>query len=66
MPAVVAMLFFMPGLDLGTDVSMLPGLNAVINGTVSVLLIAGYIDPLREKTSPRAAMLSAFFCLPYF
>lgn len=66
-PAVVAMLFFMPGLDLGTDVSMLPGLNAVINGTVSVLLIAGYIlIRSGKRQAHRAAMLSAFFLSALF
>jgi putative membrane protein len=60
-PAVVAALFFLPGMHIGTDVSMLPALNAVINGTVSVLLITGvWFIKNGKQQQHRACMIAAF------
>lgn len=60
-PLVVAILFFMPGMETSKDFSMLPALHAVINGTVSVLLVVGYIMIRTGKRQMhRAAMMGAF------
>ncbi|AGA78361.1 DUF420 domain-containing protein [Echinicola vietnamensis] len=62
-PVVVAILLFMPAkLDLASDwVYFLPHLNAVINFTASLALIAGLVFIKNKKISyHRAAMTIAF------
>jgi len=60
-PAIVAALFFLPVLEIGTDVSMLPALNASINATVSILLILGVWFIKKGKIQQhRACMIGAF------
>jgi len=61
-PVVVAVLLYIPGIKSSLDVSFLPRLNAMINSTVSVLLVAGYIAIRNKKiTTHRSLMLTAFF-----
>lgn len=60
-PVIVAALFFLPGLDIGTDVSMLPTLNACINAAVSILLISGvWFIKNGKQQQHRACMIGAF------
>lgn len=60
-PALVALLFFTPGRDWGTDVSILPRLNACINATVSFLLVAGILFIRKgHRQWHRACMIGAF------
>lgn len=60
-PLVVAVLFYTPAVRLSLDVSRLPMLNAVLNSSVSLLLIAGFYFIRQKKISAhRACMMSAF------
>lgn len=61
-PLVVLVLLYIPGIKTSLDVSFLPRLNAMINSTVSVLLVAGYIAIRKKRiTTHRSLMLTAFF-----
>jgi putative membrane protein len=64
-PVVVGILLMIPGkenLAGSFDVTLLPKLNAIINSTVSVLLVAGYIAIRNKKQSThKSLMLTAFF-----
>ncbi|HYG15789.1 MAG TPA: DUF420 domain-containing protein [Bacteroidia bacterium] len=61
-PLVVLVLLYIPGIKTSLDVSFLPRFNAMINSTVSVLLIAGYMAIRKKKiTTHRSLMLTAFF-----
>lgn len=63
-PIVVALLLLIPGkenLSGSFDVNLLPKLNAFINSTVSVLLVAGiWAIKNKKKYTHRSLMLSAF------
>ena len=62
-PLVVAFLIFgyKPNADIFGDVSFLPTLNAIINSTVSVLLVVGLILIKRKQIKlHRFVMLAAF------
>ncbi len=62
-PLVVAVLLFMPKSQAspGFNVYVLPKINAFINSTVTVLLLAGYIFIRRRQVRRhKAAMLGAF------
>jgi putative membrane protein len=67
---VVVLLLLIPGkegLQGSFDVNFLPKLNAIINSTVSVLLVAGYIAIRNKKREVhKTLMLSAFFCSGLF
>ncbi len=59
-PGIVALLLYLPKGELGFSVRALPGVNAVINGTVAVLLSLGVIFIRRGQIAAhRACMLSA-------
>lgn len=64
-PLVVAILLAIPGkedLAGSFNINFLPKLNAIINSTVSVLLVAGYIAIRNQKqTTHKSLMLTAFF-----
>lgn len=64
-PLLVAILLAIPGkedLAGSFDITFLPKLNAIINSTVSVLLVAGYIAIRNKKQSThKSLMLTAFF-----
>lgn len=72
-PAVVAILLFVPKKELEgqLDVGFLPTLNAVINSTVSVLLVAGFLFIRKKKVKQHKAMmlsalaLSSLFLISY-
>jgi putative membrane protein len=72
-PVVVGMLYFLPkeSMKPGFDIYLLPKLNAIINSTVTLLLIAGYLFIRQRKigahqTSMAAAfLLSAVFLVSY-
>ena len=62
-PAVVALLLFMPKQQIQSsfDIGILPKMNALINSTVSVLLVLGYIAIRKgRKERHKALMLTAF------
>jgi len=60
-PVVVAVLFYTPAVRLSLDVSRLPAFHALLNGTVSLLLLAGFMFIRRKMiTAHRASMMSAF------
>jgi putative membrane protein len=60
-PIVVALLFYTPAVRLSLDVSQLPGFHALLNGTVSVLLVAGFVFIRRKQVwAHRACMMAAF------
>ena len=60
-PVLVAILIYTPAFHLNVDVSFLPALNAVLNSTVTVLLLLGYYF-IRNKNrkAHKLSMLSAF------
>ncbi|MFN7014026.1 MAG: DUF420 domain-containing protein [Bacteroidia bacterium] len=70
-PVAVAILFFAPKLDVGSKLTFLPALNAFLNGTTSVLLIAAFIAiknkniELHRKLMLSAVGLSVLFLLSY-
>lgn len=62
-PLLVVLLVYgkPPDISLGVDVKLLPALNAALNFTTAILLVAGYIFIRRkEKGSHRLCMISAF------
>lgn len=60
-PVLVAVLFYTPAVRTNLDVSALPRLNAGINSTVTVLLLAGFAFIRRKKVrAHRACMMTAF------
>jgi putative membrane protein len=66
-PIVVAVLFYTPAIRLNLDVSILPKVNALINSTVSVLLLAGFgLIRQRRITAHRACMMAAFILSAVF
>lgn len=64
-PVVVGILLAIPGkedLAGSFDITFLPKLNAIINSTVSILLVAGIIAIKNKKqTTHKSLMLTAFF-----
>lgn len=60
-PVLVAILIYTPAFHLNVDVSFLPALNAILNSTVTVLLLLGYYF-IRNKNrkAHKLSMLSAF------
>ncbi|MFN4122115.1 MAG: DUF420 domain-containing protein [Flavobacteriales bacterium] len=70
-PGAVAFLYFAPKLDLGFNISFLPKLNAIINGTTSVVLLLGFIAIrnkniiLHRRLMTTALLLSVIFLLSY-
>ncbi|MEM6262399.1 MAG: DUF420 domain-containing protein [Bacteroidota bacterium] len=68
-PIVIAILLSpsMPTLKLGFDSYLLPKINAVINSSVSLLLILGFVFIKQKKIAyHRASMLSAFVLSAFF
>ncbi|MCS7297420.1 MAG: DUF420 domain-containing protein [Bacteroidia bacterium] len=60
-PLIVLLLLSLPRVDIGIDTSVIPRINAFINSTVSLLLIAGYIlIRYRQVSLHRSVMLLAF------
>lgn len=60
-PVLVAVLFYTPAIRLEMDVRILPKVNALINSTVSVLLLAGFgLIRQRRIMAHRACMMAAF------
>ena len=71
-PVVVASLYLMPkGFEVGEEVYFLPKLNAFINGTASLVLIAAFFAiknkniKLHRNLMLTALILSALFLLSY-
>jgi putative membrane protein len=73
-PIVVALLLYLPGksdVQLGFDVKFFPFLNACINTTVTVLLLAGYVFISRgqrkwhQYSMMSALVLSTLFLVSY-
>lgn len=60
-PLVVVLLLSLPRVDIGIDTSFIPKLNALINTSVSVLLIVGYfLIRQRQIEAHKKVMLTAF------
>ncbi|MCB9232439.1 MAG: DUF420 domain-containing protein [Bacteroidia bacterium] len=61
-PIVVALLIFLPRPEVSIEnLKFLPGLNAVINSTVAILLVAGYVFIRKGNIRMhKTMMLSAF------
>ncbi|MCS7153122.1 MAG: DUF420 domain-containing protein [Bacteroidia bacterium] len=60
-PLVVILLLSLPRIDIGVDTSFIPRLNALINTSVSVLLLVGYFLIRQKQVSAhRKVMLTAF------
>lgn len=60
-PLVVILLLSLPRIDIGVDTSLIPRLNAIINTSVSVLLLVGYFLIRQKQVSAhRKVMLTAF------
>jgi putative membrane protein len=61
-PLAVAFLFFAPKADLGGRLTVLPAINAVINGLTAIVLVLAYFA-IRKKNVERhkKLMYSAFF-----
>ena len=58
---LVACLVMRPGGTMAPGVSMLPAVNATLNGTAAVLLTAGWLNIRRRNVAAhRACMLAAF------
>ena len=70
-PVVVAILYVLPGIETETDLSFLPLLNAVLNGTTSLLLIVALIaikkkqKKMHEKLMLASLVLSVLFLISY-
>jgi putative membrane protein len=70
-PVAVGILFWGPKLQLGSSFGFLPGLNALLNGSTSVVLIAGFFaikkgNKLKhEKLMKTALGLSVLFLISY-
>jgi putative membrane protein len=76
LPAVVALLFFLPGVDgvspeLRIWLNKLPMFNAIVNGSTAVILIAGVIaiksgnTLLHQRLMSTALLLSIVFLVSY-
>lgn len=66
-PVLVAVLFYTPAVRLSLDVAVLPKLNAILNSSVSLLLVAGLVFIRRKMISAhRACMMSAFILSAIF
>lgn len=69
--AAVAVLYITPKLEAGPALDFLPALNATINGTVSVLLIAGFLlirqkrIETHRKVMTASILLSVLFLVSY-
>jgi len=60
-PLVVSVLLSLPRVDIGIDTGFIPRLNALLNTTVSVLLVVGYfLIRRRQIAAHRKVMLTAF------
>ncbi|MBI1193984.1 MAG: DUF420 domain-containing protein [Bacteroidetes bacterium] len=60
-PVVVALLFYTPAVRLSLDVSRLPAFHALLNSSVSVLLLTGFAFIRQKKVwAHRACMMAAF------
>ncbi len=60
-PLVVIVLLSLPRVDIGIDTGFIPRLNALLNTTVSVLLVVGYfLIRRRQIAAHRKVMLTAF------
>lgn len=60
-PLVVIVLLSLPRVDIGIDTGFIPRLNALINTSVSVLLLVGYfLIRRRQIAAHRKVMLTAF------
>lgn len=70
-PGAVAFLYFAPKFDLGFNIGFLPKLNAIINGTTSLVLVLGFIAIrnkniiLHRRLMTTALLLSVIFLLSY-
>ena len=71
-PVVVAVLYLLPkNFEVGDEVYMLPKLNAIINGTASIVLIAAFFAikakniKLHQNLMYTALLLSVLFLLSY-
>ena len=71
-PIVVTVLYFLPkNFEIGEEVYLLPMINAMINGTTSVVLIAAFIAirskniKLHKQLMITALILSVLFLLSY-
>ena len=65
-PAVVALLFFLPGVEVGPEMAevlhKLPALNAAINGSAFLCLVASY-RAIRNKTSYSTSVSTLWLAL---
>ncbi len=60
-PLVVVVLLQLPRVSIGIDTSFIPRLNALINSSVTVLLVVGYFLIRRgQREAHRKVMLTAF------
>ncbi len=60
-PVLVAILIYTPAFHLSVDVSFLPGLNAILNSCVTILLLMGfYFIRNKNRRAHKFSMLSAF------
>lgn len=70
-PLAVAALFFLPKLDIGSSLDFLPLMNACLNGTCTVILIAALMAikkknvALHRKLMTGAILISALFLVSY-
>jgi putative membrane protein len=71
-PVLVAILYLLPkNFEVGEEVYYLPMLNAFLNGTTSILLVAGFIaikngnKEVHKKIMLTALVLSVLFLLSY-
>jgi putative membrane protein len=70
-PALVTLLFFIPKIDVGSNLTFLPALNAVINSATTVVLISAFLAiknrniELHKKLMLTALGLSVLFLLSY-
>ncbi len=60
-PVLVAVLFYMPAIDLNIDISFFPKFHAALNSCVAVLLVTGLVFIRRRNVKAhRACMMGAF------
>ena len=71
-PVLVAILYLLPkNFSVGEEVYYLPMLNAFLNGTTSILLVAGFIaikngnKQIHKRIMLSALVLSVLFLLSY-
>lgn len=70
-PVVVAILFFIPKIDVGSKLTVLPLFNAIVNGTTAIVLILAFRAikakniELHRKLMTSAIGLSILFLLSY-